>query len=167
MLNLEPIHASRIVDSLNFPARTNLDRSKMITSSVMSSRLGHVVLFLCTCFAITAMMTEVTEAQTKEPPAKPSITGGSGQADQAPLLLHGNYCGPGNRPGPPVDALDAACMRHDPCMPATGLPSCGCMTRLQNEAEAVAHNPAEPPDVQILASATAAGAALTLCEGSR
>jgi hypothetical protein len=153
--------------SMNFPARMNLDGSKMRKSSAMYRRLGRAVLLLCAGFALTAMMTEVTEAQTKEPPAKPSIAGGSGQADQAPLLLHGNYCGPGNRPGPPVDALDTACMHHDACMPSTGLPSCGCMTRLQHEAEAVARNPAELPDIQILATATAAGAALTLCEGSR
>ena len=162
MLNLEPIHASRIVVSMNFPTRTNLDGSEMKTSSAMYSRLGCAVLLICACFAVTGLLTEVTQAQTQEPHIKQPIA----PTDQAPLLLHGNYCGPGNRPGPPVDALDAACMRHDACMPAKGLPSCDCMTRLQHEAEAVAHNPAEPPDVQILASATAAGAALTLCEGS-
>lgn len=27
--------------------------------------------------------------------------------------LHGNYCGPGNRGGAPVDALDAVCQKHD------------------------------------------------------
>lgn len=26
---------------------------------------------------------------------------------------HGNYCGPGNRGGVPVDQLDKACFRHD------------------------------------------------------
>lgn len=29
------------------------------------------------------------------------------------LKFHGNYCGPGNRGGNPVDALDAACKKHD------------------------------------------------------
>lgn len=27
--------------------------------------------------------------------------------------FHGNYCGPGNQGGKPVDKLDRACMRHD------------------------------------------------------
>jgi hypothetical protein len=45
--------------------------------------------------------------------------------------------------------------------------SCGCMTRLQHEAEAVARDPAQPADVQLLASTTAATAALALCEGKR
>ncbi len=34
------------------------------------------------------------------------------------LPLYGNWCGPGHpagRPLPPVDAYDAACMRHDLC----------------------------------------------------
>lgn len=29
------------------------------------------------------------------------------------IRFHGNYCGPGNRGGDPVDALDAACQKHD------------------------------------------------------
>jgi hypothetical protein len=29
------------------------------------------------------------------------------------LKFHGNYCGPGNRGGNPVDDLDAECKKHD------------------------------------------------------
>jgi hypothetical protein len=29
------------------------------------------------------------------------------------IPVHGNYCGPGNRGGKPVDDLDKACFRHD------------------------------------------------------
>ena len=29
------------------------------------------------------------------------------------IPVHGNYCGPGNRGGAPVDELDKACFRHD------------------------------------------------------
>lgn len=29
------------------------------------------------------------------------------------IRFHGNYCGPGNRGGDPVDDLDHACMKHD------------------------------------------------------
>jgi hypothetical protein len=39
------------------------------------------------------------------------------------LTLYGNWCGPGHPPAgsypPPIDAFDAACMRHDIC--TTGL----------------------------------------------
>ncbi|NEU12985.1 hypothetical protein G3T14_12665 [Methylobacterium sp. BTF04] len=59
------------------------------------------------------------------------------------MLIHGNYCGPGNRsPRPPVDALDEACMHHDACSPARGeLPTCSCNARLHSEAETVAKSP--------------------------
>lgn len=29
--------------------------------------------------------------------------------------IYGNYCGKGNRGGPPIDDLDAICMDHDKC----------------------------------------------------
>ena len=29
--------------------------------------------------------------------------------------IYGNYCGRGNRGGPPIDDLDAICMAHDKC----------------------------------------------------
>jgi hypothetical protein len=65
------------------------------------------------------------------------------------LLIHGNFCGPGNRgPGyPPVDALDLACARHDACSPplASGrLPTCACHDRLHAEADLVARDPGTP-----------------------
>jgi hypothetical protein len=87
------------------------------------------------------------------------------QIDPGAGLIHGNYCGVGSRPGmPPVDALDAACMHHDACTRAAGLSPCACNERLQREADAVARNPAQPPDVQFVASLTAAAAALLICE---
>lgn len=81
------------------------------------------------------------------------------------FLFHGNYCGVGNRPGTrPIDALDAACMHHDACVGFDELPSCACHARLQGEATAVAQDPREPPDIQFLASITAAGSPLLLCD---
>ncbi|TGE00325.1 hypothetical protein EU555_09100 [Methylobacterium nonmethylotrophicum] len=83
------------------------------------------------------------------------------------LVFHGNYCGPGSRgPGlPPVDALDAACMRHDACTPprGRGLPTCSCHARLQREAEAVARNPRNPDDLRSLAGLVSAGATQLPC----
>ncbi len=45
--------------------------------------------------------------------------------------VYGNWCGPNHpvdmsRAGPPVDVLDAACMRHDYCVAAQGEYDCGC-----------------------------------------
>ncbi|WP_245516479.1 hypothetical protein [Methylobacterium segetis] len=87
-------------------------------------------------------------------------------AGRAPaLLLHGNYCGPGNNgPLPPIDALDAACARHDACTPDQGLPSRACNARLQHEAEAISRDPREPEDLRTLAGLAALGAGLMPAE---
>jgi tRNA(fMet)-specific endonuclease VapC len=77
------------------------------------------------------------------------------------LLIHGNYCGPGNNaPLPPIDALDLACAHHDACTPDGGLPSPACNARLRREADAVAHDPRQPEDLRALAGIVALGAGL-------
>lgn len=125
-------------------------------------------LFLCVCFAISVFTSAVTMAQSGGTQVKPSVSADRSQTDPGASLIHGNYCGPGERPGTrPIDALDAACKRHDACMPSKGLPSCSCMATLEREAGAIARNPSQPPDIQLLASATAAGAALSPCKKSR
>ena len=52
--------------------------------------------------------------------------------------LYGNWCGPNHpvdmsRAGPPLDQLDAACMRHDQCFAALGDQNCNCDISLLNE----------------------------------
>lgn len=86
----------------------------------------------------------------------------SGPGPQGPtLLIHGNYCGPGNNaPLAPVDALDAACARHDACTPDGGLPTKACNLRLQREAALVARDPHQPEDVRAMAGFVSTGAAL-------
>jgi hypothetical protein len=82
------------------------------------------------------------------------------------LVFHGNYCGLGNRKGaPPIDVLDAACMRHDACTPTGKIQSCACNARLAEEAAAIARDPRQPAELQALASltATAAGAGMVIC----
>ncbi|WCS26311.1 hypothetical protein LOK46_05605 [Methylobacterium sp. NMS14P] len=77
------------------------------------------------------------------------------------MLIHGNYCGPGNNaPLPPIDALDAACARHDACTPQGGLPSQACNLRLQQEAALISRDPRQPDDVRSLAGLVAATATL-------
>ncbi|WP_267360291.1 hypothetical protein [Methylobacterium sp. GC_Met_3] len=58
-------------------------------------------------------------------------------------LFHGNYCGRGQRGEglPPIDALDAACMRHDACYDVAGYSSCACDATLRREASAVSDSP--------------------------
>lgn len=89
-------------------------------------------------------------------------------AEEGPkAMLHGNYCGPGNNaPLAPIDALDAACARHDACTPDDGLPSKACNLRLQAEAEGVAQDPAQPADLRALAGVVASGAAMMPFEAS-
>jgi len=77
------------------------------------------------------------------------------------LLLHGNYCGPGNNaPAAPVDALDAACARHDACTPDDALPSKACNLRLQVEAGRVADDSRQPEDLRFMAGLVASAAAM-------
>lgn len=59
------------------------------------------------------------------------------QAQGPALPLHGNYCGIGHSTGlPPIDALDAACMRHDICAAQRGTLDCGCDIGFMNELRA-------------------------------
>ncbi len=88
-----------------------------------------------------------------------------GQAMRPKMLIHGHYCGPGND-GPgvaPVDALDAACMRHDACTPDVGLPSCNCNRQLKRDASVVAASPRQPEDIRMLAGLVAQGSDLLMC----
>ena len=77
------------------------------------------------------------------------------------MLIHGNYCGPGNNaPLPPIDALDAACARHDACTPQGGLPSRACNARLQREAEMISRDPRTPEKERAMAGMIAMGATM-------
>ncbi len=81
--------------------------------------------------------------------------------DQPAALIHGNYCGLGNNaPRLPIDALDAACARHDACTPAGGLPLRACNLRFQRETAFISRDRRQPDDVRALAGFISAGAAL-------
>ena len=62
------------------------------------------------------------------------------KADPA-LLMWGNWCGPGNVSdgAPPLDPLDAACMRHDMCYTVQGTGDCGCDIAFMNELKRMAY----------------------------
>lgn len=79
------------------------------------------------------------------------------------LLIHGNYCGPGNNaPLPPIDALDAACARHDACTPDDLLPTKSCNLRLEREAAEIANDPRQPNDLRSMAGIISMGASMML-----
>ena len=83
---------------------------------------------------------------------------------RGPLLMHGNYCGIGNKPGlPPVDTLDAACMHHDACTKTGSLPSCACNERLQIEATSIAEDANTAEALRALAGTVAASMAVLIC----
>lgn len=90
-------------------------------------------------------------------------------AARGAFLIHGNFCGPGNR-GPaysPIDALDLACAHHDSCSPRMDsgqLPHCSCHDRLHEEAGLVAVDPNEPASVRKTARFIADGALVLPCE---
>lgn len=111
------------------------------------------------CAAIGAA--SVLHAQT----AGPAASNNPAVATNGATLIHGNYCGAGNRPGkPPIDALDLACMNHDACTPTGGIPTCDCNERLRDEAAAVARDPRQAPELQSLAALTAAAATAMICK---
>ncbi|WP_245259318.1 hypothetical protein [Methylobacterium sp. 77] len=84
-----------------------------------------------------------------------------GTARQPAVLLHGHYCGLGNdAPLPPIDAVDAACARHDACVPNGGLPARACNLRLQREMAFLSRDRNQPDDLRALAAFIAAGAAV-------
>lgn len=56
------------------------------------------------------------------------------------MAVYGNWCGPDHpkysaqvTPPSPIDALDAACMRHDQCYDAHGFLACSCDATLTAE----------------------------------
>ena len=79
------------------------------------------------------------------------------------VLIHGNYCGPGNNaPAAPVDALDAACARHDACTPDGGLATKACNLRLQKEADAISRDPRQSDELRAMAGLVSAGASMMM-----
>ncbi len=91
----------------------------------------------------------------------PALAQSGPRAHRPTLLLHGNYCGPGNNaPLPPIDALDAACARHDACTPDGALPPKACNLRLQRDAELISRDSRQPDDLRALAGLVSAGASI-------
>lgn len=122
--------------------------------------------------AVAAPTTAATPDQLLEKSARDAARGDLPAAakddvtalHRGPLLMHGNYCGVGNRPGtPPVDLLDAACMHHDACTKTNTLPTCACNDRLRAEATAVAEDPRTPASLQVMAATVAASMAVLVC----
>ena len=97
--------------------------------------------------------------------ASPALAQSAPVVPRPTALIHGNYCGPGNNaPLPPIDALDAACARHDACTPDGGLPSKACNLRLQREAAAISRDPRQPDDLRAMAGLVSVGASLMLAD---
>ena len=135
---------------------------------------GLIATIVMTSVAHAATGSTATDANRLDTPAETlkkagavikDLAGGDVRAlRRGPLLIHGNFCGIGARPGvAPIDALDAACMRHDACTKTGSLPTCACDERLMREATAIAESPASTVDLKALATATAASMAILVC----
>lgn len=159
----EPKCTLRVCSAVGTFRRRHADRSTMIKPS-------HVALWLrCSSAALLlacAFVVAMTPLHAQEPAsAARAASNNPAVATDGATLIHGNYCGAGNRPGtPPIDALDLACMNHDACTPTGGIPTCDCNARLRDEAAAVARDPRQAPELQSLASLTAAAAAMMICK---
>ena len=126
------------------------------------SRVALWLRFFCAALVMaggTAGLTTPLQAQERG-----AVRSNPAVATDGATLIHGNYCGSGNRPGkPPIDALDLACMNHDACSPTGGIPTCECNVRLRDEAAAVARDPRQAPELRSLASLTSAAATVMIC----
>jgi hypothetical protein len=80
-------------------------------------------------------------------------------------LFHGHYCGKGNRGEglAPIDALDAACMRHDACYGTAGYSSCACDATLRREATLVSDDPSVSLETRRRALSVTQAAAAMAC----
>jgi len=115
---------------------------------LLPNRSTRIVALAAAPFALAAFLAVPADAQ-------PAAFGGP------KILIHGNYCGPGNNaPLPPIDALDAACARHDACTPNGGLPSQACNLRLQRDAALISRDPRQSEDLRAMAGLVAASATL-------
>ena len=79
------------------------------------------------------------------------------------LNLYGNWCGPGTNlyNPPPMDPLDAACMRHDICYAASGSASCECDVAFMGELRSMSY-PNE--DIYLRSRAMYDALAMTPCD---
>ena len=75
-------------------------------------------------------------------PAASLAQSGPAPAEDPVVIVHGNHCGWGTRGAHlrPVDALDAACRRHDRCWARVGPHACACHEALAAEAGAIAQD---------------------------
>ena len=79
------------------------------------------------------------------------------------VRLYGNWCGPGigTSDYPPIDPLDAACMRHDMCYIATGSVACECDVEFMRELRAIRY---PNPDIQARGRAMSDALAMMPCD---
>lgn len=120
-------------------------------------------LTLTTPFAYAQEPTQgSTQGSTQDSIQNPAIPA---QTPRPALLVHGHYCGPGNdgMNVAPIDALDAACRKHDACTPDGGLPSCGCNRALKLDAARLAASPRVPEDERMMAGLVAQATDLIPC----
>lgn len=77
---------------------------------------------------------------------------------------YGNWCGKGHGgSGDPVDAIDAACKRHDECYAQYGFDDCGCDLNLRNEVDRAHYAPRVGKPGQMFAEAMFFGAGSQSC----
>ena len=97
-------------------------------------------------------------------PVTSATPGGTPTSGPAPLTqfaaglaVYGNWCGPGHGGGgPPIDAVDEVCFRHDRCYEERGYFDCSCDRDLIARMPAAIVHPATPVAGKVAGAAAAA-----------
>jgi len=89
--------------------------------------------------------------------ARPAVRPMPAEPIMASLAVYGNWCGPGHGGGgPPIDAVDAVCERHDHCYDERGYFDCSCDRELVAGMPAAIADPATPVAGKVAGAAAAA-----------
>lgn len=159
-------YVDRVLDKLEVsfidPSETTLDDDELLAE--LASDVAALKEAVATLTLKLDQLGRVEQARCRrsEPPHDADechpVADGNGLSRDAVglegLKIYGRWCGPGHGGGHPIDAVDAACKKHDECYGRNGYFNCDCDEAVVRDAYRAAFSPG------ISAQARAAGLAV-------